>query len=784
MLRTIVRYLAVAVVAASPVTITPSLLAQPPKQFRLGYFEGGLYPVHAILRAEFDRQLRLLLPKEYEAAFVPEGYRSAGWKRDSCRIMAGELTALKSIDMVVALGPWVVEDLLAAGFDRPILAMHQFDPVAQGLIGADGKPIAPNLTVQTKPGRLQRDLSALTQLITVKRLGALYFPSGDESPGIIAAIDSLGDSLGFDVVTGSGVDNYGTYAFFKAYNQLSEKVDALYLPPLWGMNETKMVEFLARISRQGIPVFTAEPLLIVERGAFACNSAFSTVSDSRFNALKAVRIFRGERPADLPIESRNGEMLAIHELTARQCRISLPAEIRNDALLIAAPPPESVAPLTLAQAVDRALSFNPGLLARREAVEASAQEYRRTHSLYLPQISASASAAHLDERTVANSRGTLQSNPLTSSLEAHQVLFSAPAIRTIQIAGRQREREVSNLQRSRLDMENTTTNAYLDHLEAGGVLGVNRRYQILVAHNLEAAGARTVYEREGEIDLLRWQNERHQAISNIATAEGQVQIAGVVLNALLNLPSDDPLLLDTNAITEARFWNDYGLLDAMSAGAASRARLQEALVKEALKNHPDVLAADIDVSVQRLQIGRNTARFLPTLDIRGSLNFNDELIDDPPVFTEEHTTWSVWGGVVWPLFLGTDRLRERTRLKAELNRIEFEQDAVRLDVIKNVRADIYDLLAQLHSTPRVLRSAELAVGYLKLVQEEYEAGRLGLTALLEAMDNARDAELNGLSARHGFYRALARLEHDVGWSPAAGATFRVDVLQRLRELVK
>ncbi len=747
--------------------------AQPAKRFRLGYFEGGAYPVNSILREEFIRQLKLVLPEGYEFVFVPEGYRSAGWKRDSCRDMARQLVKVASIDIVIAVGPWVVEDLLEAGFTKPILAMHQFAPVAQGLVGDDNRPVAPNLTVHVRPGKVGDDLRVLTKILEVKRLGVLYFPSGDEAEKVISAIASLGEKLGFEVVTAEGFDNYGTYAFFKAYYQLDKKIDALYLPPLWGIDAIRVQAFFQMLARDRIPAFTYEAKDLVESGAFASGAAYSIVSEARYNALKAARIMQGELPANLPLEFRSGTALALNEQTAQQCQIALLTEIVNDAYLVAAPVPETVSHYTLPEAVERALSYNPGYLSRYDALEATAQAAKQAFSAYLPQVVAGMSATHLDDNTVANSGGRFESDRYRSTLLLHQTIFSVEAIKTIQVAAKRRNLEKINLRQARLDLELAVTAAYLNYLGARELLKTQLHYRTLVDRNLEIAGTRLLLERGDQIDLLRWKDERHQATSRVINARKNLQVATVLLNVLFNLPGNSPFVLDRNLFSKRRFVSDYNMLRSQASTADDQVRLQDFAVDKALDQNPFLRSYDVDIAIQRDLLSKSTARYYPTLDFRASLNYSDELVDNPPVFTEENTTWSLWGGLTLPIFLGTDRIRERAKLKARLNQVEFEKDAASLKVMGKVRSGMYDLVAQGSNGLRAERSAELAGENLKLVSKKYEAGKKGLIDLLDALDNAHDAEESSIVARYNFYLSMACLVHDIGWSPSEGnETFR------------
>jgi outer membrane protein TolC len=755
--------------------------ARSAKLFRLGYFEGGNYPVHSYLRDEFNRQLQLILPEGYAFVFVPEGYRSAEWKRDSCRVMARQLAQLDSIDMVVAVGPWVVEDLLEAGFTKPILAMHQFDPMAQGLIGRDGRPVASNLTVQVRPGKIEDDLKALTALINVKRLGVLYFPSGSEGKEVIAAIDSLGKKMGFEVVTAEGFDNYGTYAFFKAYHQLDKKIDALYLLPLWGMDANKVEAFLRETAGNRIPTFTSEAKELVEVGALGSNSAFSIVAEARYNAFKALHIMEGELPASLPIEFRAGGALALNEQTARQCQVALPREALAEAYVVPAAVPEGTPQYTLAQAVERALSYNPGYLAQNDALEAAAQAAGQAYSAYLPHIVARSSVRHVDDNTVANLRGLIQDEQYRASLTLQQRIFSAETIKSIQMAVKRKERQRINVRQAKLDLSLAVAVAYLNYLRAQELLKAHLKYRSFIDHNQEIAGARLLLERGSQVDVLRFHQERYQATSQVLYWESEVKVARVLLNVLFNLPGNSLFVLDSLSFSESEAWRDYNRLRSLAPTEETDTLVQDFMVNKGLATNPLLQTFNLDIALQKDMISQNTARYYPTLDFRAQMSYTDMLADEPPLFTEKNSNWWLWGGLTWPVFLGTDRIRERAKLKAQLSQIEFERDSASLEVMGKIYSGMHELMAGAGTVPRAIRSAELARENLRLVSESYEGGIGGLLDLLDALENSLDNEVAAIVARYDFYLTMAHVVHDIGWSSERGNSYREEFFKRVSE---
>jgi ABC-type uncharacterized transport system substrate-binding protein len=254
--------------------------------WQIGFFEGGAYPAHNDLRQQVYEQLPVLAPSGVTVVFAPHGFKSAGWIRDTSRQMAAELTADTTIDLVFALGPWTVEDLLEAGFDRPIVAMFRWDPVAEGIADSTGRPVAENLTVRVRPGKIRSDLSLFAQLLDIKKLGVVYFPSNDESEQVIAEVRSVGERLGFEVVSAEGYDRNGTFAVFNAYNELPRSIDALYVPPLWGSGPNKVRQYYRQAFLQRKPTLASEGEFHVSRGAAVAASGESARAAARFHVWK------------------------------------------------------------------------------------------------------------------------------------------------------------------------------------------------------------------------------------------------------------------------------------------------------------------------------------------------------------------------------------------------------------------------------------------------------------------------------------------------------------------
>lgn len=736
--------------------------AQTARMFNVAYFEAGNYPVHSLLRSTFYDQLEQILPDGYQFRRTPLGFRSAEWKRDLCRTYARELAGVDEIDLVIAMGPWVVHDLLAAGFTKPILAMHQFDPYAEGLVDSTGRPIAENLTVHINPGKIVNDLRVLSLLVDVKRLAFLYFPSADESGLVLKTVSDVGRKLGFEVATAEGYDIYDAYAFFKSFNSLEGKFDAIYLPPLWGLEGDQIDDFLELVKENRIPAFISEGKSILEKGAFATNSYYSVVSEARFHAAKAVRIMQGETPADLPVIFRSSPGLAVNNATARRCGIDLPMDVLSDFHVIEAPPPESAPYYTISDAINRGITQNPGFLSFYDAAEASAQAARQAYSDLLPHLYGAAGLSYLDNNYVHNYRDLISSEQYSASINFEQS-YSLETIRSIEVASQRRHLAQVDLKQAQLDLELAVSLAYLNYLRASEMLGVQVKNRSLIEHNLELAWAKNQTTGADTLDVVRLESQRYQATLDVTRARSELSIARILLNSLFNMPGDAEFVLDSATFSEPTFWGNEGRIYPRLKDIPSQKELQTSLVAQALADNPAVRSRDLRVDIQRELLSQNKARYYPKLGLRASLNYSDWL-ENEAGFEEEHTTWTISGFLKVPFLLGMDRPRERSRLKAQLSQAEYLKDEASLQVMRSVQTELQRLISATGRVTPAHQARRQAAEALDLVVPEYGAGDRTLLELLDAQSNLHRTETATVMTRYSYYEAVARLVHAVGWT--------------------
>ncbi len=733
------------------------------KIIRIGFLEAGEHAPHAAMRIAYRSQLERILDSSLVAVFPANGYQNAGWNRDSSRVMARRLATQANIDVIGALGPWVIEDLIAAGCPKPIVALYRCDPVSEGLIGRDGRPIYSNLTVDVFPQRFRRELATLTAIVPIKKLGVLYFPSGDERPGVMAAIDSLGRELGFEAVGAEGYNNVGTFAFFKALGALDTKVDAVYAPFLWGMEGDKPREFFERLASQGIPVYSSEGRFAVERGALISRANITVDAQAWFDAWKTVRIAKGEKPADLPTSYSDNPTLMVNEAVFQSLKLEFSEDLLKEAETIPAVIPPDAPRYTLPDAIHRALDQNPGHLASHEALSSAVAAASRAWTGYLPQVIGSISAYHFDDNSVNNDFNETKNDRFTGSVTLEQQLFSLWAIRSIQIESQKRKLAETDYSQDSLDLALAVTAAFLDCLKTDEILATAVQYRRGVTYCLEMTrtGAFIAGKESSAIGRLR--TEQLTASARILEAQRTLRAARVLLNSLMNQAGDTPFSLDTTGLGRADIAREQQMMWVLMRSSTRKAAVCEYLVAQGLATNPQMRRAQQAIDVQQLGIARNTASFFPNLSLTSALHYNDRLRDYPPAFVERSSSWYVGIDLKLPLFLGGDRLKERRQLRADLSGLEYRRDQRALDIMRQVSIETDNLMSALRQSDLLEEAVDLQNPQLESAVGDFVSGKSGYLEALDAVRSGFETGVRAIDARYAFLVSSARLLHAVGW---------------------
>ena len=745
----------------------------------LGFFEAGTHPAHDELHKEFGRQANFLAGPDTTILFHPDAFRSGGWSRDSSRVMARQMAGLDFVDVIVTMGPWVVEDLLAAGVTKPILAMYRADPFAEGLVDTLGRPTSDNLTVQIKSGKMINDIATLLSLVPADTIGLLYFPSGGEGDSVVARLQQAARRMGVTLLYGSGVNNVGTYAFFKGLAQLPTSIDALYLGPLWDMDATKQVQFFYELNLKRVPCMVYEGWSTARLGATFSDAGYSMYADARYNADKLLKIIRGVRPSLLPTEFYGASGLTINQTSVTACNLRLPQDVVAESqVLEELVNTDEVIPVSFA--VQQALTARPEVGATYDRLDAATAEARQAWSSYLPHLSADLYVDWRNDNSVDRTIPRLDNSGLGARLHLEQTIFSLDAIKRIQTASLAiRQAEATNEQ-VRLELERSVALAYINLARAQQIDSLYELYRRQIDLYYEFAATAEALGEASSAPAMRLQSERQRTTRRLVTARADQEAARSLLMSLINQPGRSDFQIDSSLFFAGSYVREYRRFYPFVTSSDARTRLTRYVENQTRLNHPTAATEAITVERLRREMAVLGASVWPRLSLFADLDFTDRYADNPDPFSEENPAFTIGGRLSLPLLSGLERFRKRDRLKAAISSLEFENEARLLNVSQAAVAATDRLIGQMTALPSTQSAVQQSSTYLGLTIEDYQADSVGLLELLDAQEQALVTAVESVELRYRMLTNMLDILYACGRSVRDGSG---DFIQTFFELI-
>jgi putative tryptophan/tyrosine transport system substrate-binding protein len=212
-----------------------------------------------------------------------------------------------------------------ADLKRPFLFSAVTDPVAAGLVKDTQAPGGLTTGVSDLLPLEEHVNMVLTYKPGIKKLGLLYNAGEANSKANLAGIKKIGARKGFVVVEATASK---TADVFQAAKSLVGRVDAVLVP-----TDNTIVSALESVIKVGVqnrlPVFCAD-VDSVKRGAIAA-MGFDYYKHGYQTGAMALRILRGAKPADTPVEFQKELQLHINKVYSEKMGLTPPDELLKKA---------------------------------------------------------------------------------------------------------------------------------------------------------------------------------------------------------------------------------------------------------------------------------------------------------------------------------------------------------------------------------------------------------------------------------------------------------------------
>ncbi len=224
--------------------------------------------------------------------------------------------------VIVAIAPASAQAIAAVVKKTPVIFSAVSDPVGSALVENIAKP-GQNISGVSDLSPIRAHLALIKEILpAAKTIGVIYDASAKSAARLIESITAQAAEQGFTEV--KGVTVFASDEVSEAASALVGSVDALYVPP----DETVMAALEAVVEagkNSGVPVF-AGSVEAVARGAIA-GFSFSYYDIGRQTGAMVVKVIKGSRPGELPVEYAENLQLHVNPTMATALGVILPAAV-------------------------------------------------------------------------------------------------------------------------------------------------------------------------------------------------------------------------------------------------------------------------------------------------------------------------------------------------------------------------------------------------------------------------------------------------------------------------
>lgn len=234
-------------------------------------------------------------------------------------------------DVIVTITTPSAQAVVAATRELPVVFCSVSDPLGAKLVNNLAKP-GGNVTGTSDLSPIAEQLDLIRELSPdVKKLGVIYNPGEANSVSLVALLKTQASGKGLQVIEATAPKSGDVLS---AARQLAGKAEAIYIP----LDNTVVsaLEAVIKVGRDArIPVYSADTDS-VGRGTVA-SLGFDYYDVGRQTGQQVVRILRGEKPGDIPVERVKKLNLYINLQAAEAMGVTIPDPVRQRAINLSKP---------------------------------------------------------------------------------------------------------------------------------------------------------------------------------------------------------------------------------------------------------------------------------------------------------------------------------------------------------------------------------------------------------------------------------------------------------------
>ncbi len=699
-----------------------------------------------------QREINQLAAGEFDIRFPREKQLDGGWTQQGVRAALEQLLADPEVDIVLCAGITASNEAAKMqGLPKPVIASIVADRDLQDFPHADLSSGKKNFVYVTNFRSIDDDLRLFKQAVGFEHLAILADAETLRSIRALSVdkLQQLSSELGAPVIPVPVEDSVA-----EALAAIPAGTDAVFVTPLLRFDDRAMRELAQGLISRKLPSFSLFGVREIESGLLMASRGRpeDIIRVSRRIALNIQRILLGEEPGDLPMALQANSRLAINMRTAAAIGYSPSFSILSNSEQYFREEFDEGDPLTLLEAMRRAVEVNLGLRASAYDPLIAGEDVRLARSALIPQLDVGADWVRMNpERTFP---GFQAENSIDASAEFRQLIYSDDAWAAWQISRYLENAAGEEYGIAVLDTLKAAGQSYMNLLRAIALEDVRRSNLEVTRTNLSLATVRESIGFSGRADVLRWRSRLALDQRDLIEVESARHQAENALNQVLNRPQSGRIRpLDSSVeatlapFSEPRF---TALIDNEQVWLA----FQDFIVGKGLLDAPELSVVDHLIEAGERQVQASKRRYwVPELALvaNGSSNVNRSGAgsqDAPGLISWSDRSWNIGVQANLPIFSGGALRANLNRSQYALRKQRQTREAVEEQIETRIRIALHQVGSSYSAIELSLAAAEASSENLSIVTDAYSKGAVSVTDLIDAQNAALAADLSAAEARY------------------------------------
>lgn len=224
-------------------------------------------------------------------------------------------------DLILAIATPSAQAIAAATSNVPILITAVTDPVTAKLVNSIEKP-GTNVTGTTDMNPIKDQFELLKKLVpSAKKVGIIYNAGEVNSQVQVKIAKTAANELGIEVFEATVATSADV---LQAAQSFIGKADAIYIPT--DNTVVSAAQSVVQVTNKNkIPLFAGESSVINAGGLATIGINYENLGKQ--TGEMAIKVLKGTKPQDMPIENQKDFDIVINEETAKLLGITIPQEL-------------------------------------------------------------------------------------------------------------------------------------------------------------------------------------------------------------------------------------------------------------------------------------------------------------------------------------------------------------------------------------------------------------------------------------------------------------------------